>query len=101
MKKATALVLILALMIIVGLGTTAILKAMISYSHMKIVNVERIKAWYLAEGYQYVANYQLRNEDTDNFTIKEEGVDIVVTKTENPEGSGNYEISVSVKWAGL
>lgn len=100
MKKATALVLVLVVMIIVGLGTTALLQSMISYSQMRIVTIENIKAKYLAEAGMQYAIWQLRNGNAASpVTITSEEWPIVITKTSQPDGS--YEINVTVKYSGI
>lgn len=100
-RKSTVLIMVLIFMIVIGFGITALLQAMISYSNMKIVNVERLKAFYLAEGYSQIAIWQLSNGDTSNFDTKVDDMMISVTKTEDPPGSGIYRIEVSTTWQGL
>lgn len=84
-------------MIIVGLGTTAMLQAMISYSQMKVVTIEKIRAQYLAEaGIQY-AIWQCRKGDfTSPIAIITEAWAITVTK--NLQTNGSYEIKAVVRY---
>jgi Tfp pilus assembly protein PilX len=99
MKKATALIMVLVVMIIVGIGTTALLQAMISYTQMNITSMEKTEAWYLAEaGVQY-GLMQLRNGDTTSpVTITTEKYVITIYKT--PNGS-SYDVTADVVYAGL
>lgn len=97
--KATALTLVLVVMIIVGMGTTALLQAMISYSNMNITSINNNKAYYLAKaGIQY-GLAQLQNGNTTSpVTIETEEYKIIITKTLN---SGTYDVSATVIYEGL
>ena len=99
MKKATALTLVLVVMIIVGIGTTALLQAMISYSQMNLVTIEKTEAWYLAEaGVQY-GIAQLRNGVTTSpVTISTEKYTITVYKTLN---GSDYDVTADVQYTGM
>jgi Tfp pilus assembly protein PilX len=99
MKKSTALTLVLVVMIIVGLGTTAMLQAMISYSQMNIVTIEKTEAWYLAEaGLQYTIAQLRSGITTSPVIINTEKYTITLTKT--PNGS-NYDVNAKVEYKGL
>lgn len=111
MKKGTALVAVLALLIIMSLGTTAILQAMISYSNMRLVTIERVKAQYLAEAGVQFAIAQCR---AGNFTsgpslnppFPDEDIPsgwrITITKTlRHDEPFDSYEVSADVTYPGL
>lgn len=97
MKKGTALTLVLVIMIIVGIGSTAILQAIISYANMRKANVDRIKAQYLSEaGVQY-GICQLRQGNTSSpVTITQAEKSIVITKTQQPDGS--YVVSATTQY---
>ena len=100
MKKASALISVLVVMIIVGIGTTAILQAMMSYANMKIVTISRIKAQYLAEAGMQYAVAQCRSGDFSSpVTVTGEEYPITVTKTVQADGS--YKITVSVTYPGV
>jgi Tfp pilus assembly protein PilX len=100
MKRANALILVLVVLIIVGLGTTAILQAMISYANMRIVSIDRIKAQYLAEAGTQIGIWQCQQGDfTSPVTITTEEWPIVITKTLQPDGA--YEVSARVQYPGL
>ncbi|MFH1848200.1 MAG: hypothetical protein ABH825_03160 [Candidatus Omnitrophota bacterium] len=101
MQKSTALALVLSFMVIMGLGTTAVLQAMISYANMNVTNTDRIKARYLAEGYLHRAAWEIRNGDTSEYDAKEGKIDIYVTKTEETPGSGVYRVKVRGHWPGF
>ena len=100
MKKATALTLVLVTMIVVGLGTTAILQMMISYANMKIITIEKTKAQYLAEAGMQYALWQCRMGnfgspvvlDTEEWPIK-------IIKELQPDGS--YKVIVTVQYPGI
>lgn len=99
MKNATALTLVLVVMIIVGIGTTSLLQAMISYSQMNLVTIEKTEAWYLAEaGVQY-GIAQLRSGDvTSPVTIETEKYMITVYKTVN---GSDYSVTADVVYTGM
>ena len=100
MKKASALILVLVVMITVGLGTAAILQAMISYSNMKIVTIKKEKAQYLAEaGMQYAICQCNKGDFSSPVTIATEEWPIDITKDPQPDGS--YKITVTVQYPGL
>lgn len=104
-KKASALILVLVVMIIAGLGTTAILQAMISYSNMKVIGKDRIKAFYWTQAGMEYGIWQCRNGNfTSPVTLSDpnipSGWTVVITKTQNPAGSGNYDIQVKVNYPG-
>lgn len=103
MKKATALVTVLAVAIIVGLGTAAILQAAISYANMKIITIERIKAQYLAEaGMQYAISQCSSGDFGSPVTLNGEAAQIEINKTPVKNGwSGLYIITVKVKYEGI
>lgn len=99
MKKSTALIMVLVVMIIVGIGTTALLQAMISYTQMNITSIEKTEAWYLAEaGIQY-GLAQLKNGDTASpVTITTEKYVITIYKTLN---GGSWEVTADVQYTGI
>ena len=102
-KKSNALILVLVVLIIIGLGTTAILQAMISYANMQIVSTERIRAQYLAEAGIQVGIWQLQHglwpAGAAPIQITTEGWPITVTKSAQPDGS--YKITAQVQYPGL
>ncbi|MCM8782231.1 MAG: hypothetical protein NC828_04205 [Candidatus Omnitrophica bacterium] len=99
-KKATALILALATMIIVGIGAVAILQVMASYSQMGIVSIGRIKAQYLAEAGMQYAIWQCRNGDLSSpTTLTTEKWPITIIRELQSDGS--YKITVTVQYAGL
>lgn len=99
-KKATALTLVLVMMIVVGLGTTAILQAMISYAQMRITTIEKIRAQYLAEAGIQHALWQCRNGDfASPVTITTEEWPVQILKEQEPDGS--YKITVTVQYPGI
>ncbi|MCX5715786.1 MAG: hypothetical protein NTV07_02785 [Candidatus Omnitrophica bacterium] len=99
-KKANALILALVVVLIVGLGTTAVLQAMISYANMKITSIDKMRAQYLAEAGTQIGIWQCQNGDfTSPVTVTTEEWPIVITKTQQPDGS--YTVSAKVKYPGL
>lgn len=99
-KKASALIFVLVVMIIAGLGITALLQAMISYSQMRIVSIENVKAQYLAEAGMQYAVWQCRNSDFSSpVTITSEEWPINIIKEQQTDGS--YKIIVTVEYPGI
>lgn len=99
MKKGTALTLVLVVMIIVGIGTTALLQAMISYSQMNLVTIEKTEAWYLAEaGVQYGIAQLINGDAVSPVIINTEKYTITVSKTPN---GGDYGVTADVRYAGI
>jgi hypothetical protein len=83
----------------VGLGTAAILQAMISYSGMQAVSTKKIRAQYLAEAGIQIGILQCQQGDfTSPVTISTEEWPIVITKT--PQSDGSYKVSAKVEYPG-
>lgn len=102
MKKASALISILVVMIIVGIGTTAILQAMMSYANMKIVTINKIKAQYIAEAGMQYAIAQCRSGDFASHTgVNIEGYSVDINKVSPQAQGGSYTITVSVTYPGI
>ena len=107
MKKAAALILVLVVMIIVGLGTAAIMQAMISYAQMKVISINKIKAQYLAEAALQFAIYQCRqgnfssppNPSFPASDIPEEWK--IYIQKNDPQQNGSYEITATVQYPGI
>lgn len=94
-KRATALFLVQVVMIIVGLGTTAILQMMTSYAGMRVTTAENAKAWYLAEAGVQRGIAQLRIGNTDSYTITTEEYNVTIDKTQQADGSWEVKSTVS------
>ncbi|MBI4335500.1 MAG: hypothetical protein HY589_02485 [Candidatus Omnitrophica bacterium] len=94
-KRATALFLVQVVMIIVGLGTTAILQMMTSYAGMRVTTAENAKAWYLAEAGVQCGIARLRIGRTLPYTITTEEYSITIDKTQQADGSWKVKSSVS------
>lgn len=99
MRKGSALISILVVMIIVGIGTTAILQAMMSYANMKIVTIDRIKAQYIAEaGMQYAIDQCRSGDFASHAGVNIEGYPVDIDKTLQ---GGSYKITITVTYSGM
>jgi len=101
MKKGFALITVLAVLIIIGIGSLAILKAVTSHATMKVRNVNEIKAQYLAEAGMQRALWKCR--DNNGVCVSEpefniDGTKVEINVTEAPAGSKTYQIVVGVSY---
>jgi Tfp pilus assembly protein PilX len=99
-RTGAALLLVLIVMLIIAIGCGAMLKAIISYSNMKIVSIKNIKAQYWAEAGMIRAFEVLRNEGVGaplgSINIPADGYAVTITK-EGPDSNGIYTIIVAAR----
>ena len=100
MKKGFALITVLAVLIMIALGTAAILQSVGSLTNMKSNNIQEVKAQYLAEAGMQQALWKCRTSgcgSSTSYTIEGITVPITVAAT----GSNQYSIKVEVSYANV
>lgn len=63
MKKGFALITVLAVLIMIALGTATVLQSLGSQTSMKVTNLQEVKAQYLAEAGMQYALYKCRTNN--------------------------------------
>jgi|GEM_PF-1476484 len=106
MKKGFALITVLAVVIVIALGTAAILQAVGSSTNMKINNLKDVQAQYLAEaGMQYALwKCRLANggcADNLGYTITTNGITTAVPIDVTPLEGGATTVQVSVDYVDI
>lgn len=94
MKKGFALITVLAILIIIGFGSLAILKAVTSHSVLKTTNINEIKAQYLAEAGMQHALWRCRTTGCQNETLTIEGSSVAITQS----GANPVQLKVTVNY---
>ncbi len=104
MKKGFALITVLAVLIMIALGTAAVLQSVGSQTNLKSINVQEVKEQFLSEAGMQYALWRSRNganPASENYTVMDiDGTtplgDVVIIKAETASGSGIYKIKVCV-----
>ena len=101
MKKGFALITVLVVLILVAMGTAAILKSVASHNTMKAINVQELKAQYLAEAGMQRALWLCRTNGgncsvANNTTITTEEMPIRIITNPTIAGAATYTIKVCV-----
>ena len=96
-KKGFALITVLVILIMIALGTAAVLQSVGSHASMKSISVEETKNQYLAEAGMQHALWKCRTNGgvCVNETITIDGTSVKIDVTENPAGSKKYDIKVT------
>ncbi len=109
MKKGFALITVLAVLIMIALGTATILQSVGSQTNMKSNNLQEVKNQYLAEAGMQYAQWVCRanngNCSSAAVTLAKATTgleqDIVIRVTETPAGSGIYQIKSEVDYTNV
>ncbi|MFA5167450.1 MAG: hypothetical protein WC530_02830 [Candidatus Omnitrophota bacterium] len=98
MKKGFSLITVLAGMIVLALGTAAVLQAVGSHSNMKSNNLQEIKAQFLAEAGVLHARWKCRTSSCTTETISIDGTSVTITATAL---ANLYKILASVSYTNV
>lgn len=99
-KRGSALVAVLIVGVILNIGMTAMLQAMISYANMRTIAAKEVRARYLAEaGMQYaIAECRLGNFSSPIINLTGETLPIVITIGDPDTTNGLRKITVMVEY---
>ncbi|MFA5159891.1 MAG: hypothetical protein WC484_05230 [Candidatus Omnitrophota bacterium] len=95
MRKGFSLITVLAVLIVLSLGTAAILQAVGSHINMKHNNLQEITAQFLAEAGMQHALWKCRTSSCTSETISIDGTSVVITTSAVTNG---YKIQVTVDY---
>lgn len=105
MKKGFALITVLAVLLMISLGTAAILRSVSGHMNMKANHYQEFKAQYIAEAAAVYAAWRSRNgintaDENHIVTNETTGAALGTARIlkEGPFGSGWYKIFVSVNY---
>ena len=108
MKKGFALITVLAILIIIALGTAMVLKSVGSHTSMKSNNLQDVEAQYVAEAAMQYALWVCRQNNGDcstlngmTWTMASSGLNHDVKFTTNPTSAGaaSYTIIPEVDYS--
>ncbi|MEI8175532.1 MAG: hypothetical protein WCG78_01545 [Candidatus Omnitrophota bacterium] len=99
-KKGSALIMVMIVMIIVSIGITTLLQAMLSYLSMRKSNLDRVTGLYLTDAGVTYGLWQVEQGNyTSPVTFTEQGRTITVTEIKQADGT--YAISGTVQYPGF
>ena len=102
MKKGFSLITVLAVLIVIALGTATVLQSVGSHTNMKSNNIQEVKARFLAEAGMQHALWRCRTSSCTTETINNfagTASTVVITATALlPSGANYYKILVSVAY---
>jgi len=79
MQKGFALITVLAILIMIALGTATVLQSLGSQTNMKSINLQDLKAQYLAEAGMQRALWKCRTTGCVAETITIDGTSVAIT----------------------
>jgi Tfp pilus assembly protein PilX len=95
MEKGFSLITVLAVLVVLALGTATVLQAVGSHTNMKSNNIQEVKARFLAEAGMQHALWKCRTSSCTTETITIDGTSVAITKTAL---TNSYKIQVVVDY---
>ena len=94
-RKGFALITVLAVLLVIALGTATVLQAVGSHTNLKANNLSEVKYQYLAEAAIQYAQWKCRTSGCANIVspITIDGTNVTINAAESPAGSGRYNIT--------
>jgi len=99
-KKGFALITVLAVLVMIALGTATILQSVGSQMNMKSNNLQEVKSQYLAEAGMQYALWKCKTSGCASMpaSVTIDGTTVSITAAETPVGSKVYRIITTINY---